>query len=594
MLSPDELKKVKVFKDTYNAMYLKGISDEKIEEIKSTSNPVQRILINNLKKITDPDHPYNIEFIEGPIGVRKFKLEDSMKTIYIFGEIHRKTAGHCNSPKAIEFHDYLYRLSRDSPAFFDVYVEVPMVKEKKNSPISSLLAMQLAISDMFNNSDMSFSDAYNFQQNSKLSPITTGYMFRKISEKLRKCTQPELRMDATECKLLRFHNVDVRSTWDIKNVNPQLLFKEDIAFYILFTIFSKQADRKSPLDYINVIRRVITDCPSLLKSLEIIVAKDTMNLLDIFNSNKSLKKELDASYKKKEIEIWLIKMTNHILIENGLNAKTFINIIKNLISSVKTNTHFKFFQINSKLALIFLFLNNLLLDTYCLSRIFKVHNLKKHISSGEFQPEESKNIIIYAGDNHSDNMVQFFYSIGFKPTYSYYNPRFDNESCVNMKKPNTFTYKNPVFGPLKTPLKTIIKSPINKSPASLKKSTVVQLRLIAKKLGCKGYLKLNKNDLIALIVKTKHQVDVQPPSPPRAPSPQRVPSPQRAPSPQRVPSPQRAPSVQPPSCNVTDSQCKKLKKDELVQLALKCKVVETKSKGTSMNKNQLCELLKKT
>ena len=47
-----------------------------------------------------------------------------------------------------------------------------------------------------------------------------------------------------------------------------------------------------------------------------------------------------------------------------------------------------------------------------------------------------------------------------------------------------------------------------------------------------------------------------------------------------------------PSCTVTDSQCKKLKKVELVQLALKCKLVKNKSKGNSMKKNQLCDLLK--
>ena len=54
-------------------------------------------------------------------------------------------------------------------------------------------------------------------------------------------------------------------------------------------------------------------------------------------------------------------------------------------------------------------------------------------------------------------------------------------------------------------------------------------------------------------------------------------------------------SSEPPSqnCILTDSQCKKLKKDELVQVAVKCKVVENKSKGNSMNKSQLCDLLKK-
>ena len=56
------------------------------------------------------------------------------------------------------------------------------------------------------------------------------------------------------------------------------------------------------------------------------------------------------------------------------------------------------------------------------------------------------------------------------------------------------------------------------------------------------------------------------------------------------PSPLRAPS---PNCVLTDAQCKKLKKDELIKVALKCKVVENKTRGNSMTKNQLCSLLKK-
>ena len=61
-------------------------------------------------------------------------------------------------------------------------------------------------------------------------------------------------------------------------------------------------------------------------------------------------------------------------------------------------------------------------------------------------------------------------------------------------------------------------------------------------------------------------------------------------SPKPTSSSNRKPS---PNCVLTDAQCKKLKKDELVQVAVKCKVVENKTKGNSMTKIQLCSLLKK-
>ena len=511
MLTPDELKKVEVFNDTYNAMYLKDMSDEKIEKIKSTANPVQKQLINNLKKITNPDHPYNIEFIEGPLGVRKFKLEDSKKTIYLFGEVHRNTIGHCKSPKAVQFNDYLNILSRDSPAFFDVYVETPMLKETKNSVTSSSVMFQLVIYKMYKFQSMSFLDAYRTEQSPKMSPTTTGFMFRKIRQTFKRCLQPKIRLNATECKLLRFHNVDLRSSWDIEKVKvtKNVLFKEDVALHCLFGIFNTGVlEHKNEAQILNVVRRVNKDCPTILNCLQMLIANDNINIIDIFSTNKSFKKELDASYKKKEIERWLVKMAN--LIVGKVSVKSFINIIKNLISSIKNNTKFDFFYLNAEIRSIFLDLNALLLDAYCLSRVFKVHNLKKHVPTGEFQPEQSHNIIIYAGDTHSNNMAQFFYSIGLNHTYNYYNPT--DTSCVNMKTPNTHKYvdKNLIKSPLKSPvngsLKSPLKIPVNgflKDPASpLKQLTLIQLRGMAKNLGCKGYLILNKTDLIALIVQT--------------------------------------------------------------------------------------------
>ena len=458
MLTPDEVKKVEVFKDTYDAMHLKDISYEKIEQIKLTSNPVQQTLINNLKKLNDPNHPYNIELIEGPVGVRKFQLKD--KTINIFGEIHRVTIGSCMSDKAVEFNKYLELLSRDSPAFYDVYVEIPMVKEQKNSLVNSSILMQIAIWDMYN-SNISFLDAYKSKQSPKMSPPTSTFMFRKIINSFKRCIQPKLRLNANECKLLRIHNVDLRSTWDIEKLNVTKqslnLYKEDVALYLIHSIISIGVKQKKFKSIIDVIKRVNKDCPAILNSLEMLIANDNINILDIFNTNKSFKKELDASYKKKEIERWLIKMVNNTIPEY-LSIKVFMIIIKKLISSIKNNTDFPYFKMENlelinSISLTFLELNVFLLDAYCLSRIFKVHDLKKHISTGEFQPQESKNIIIYAGDTHSDNMAQFFHSIGFKPVYNYYNPT--QSSCVNMKNPNTFRYVNRkmiINSPLKSPV----------------------------------------------------------------------------------------------------------------------------------------------
>ena len=560
MLSPAELKKVDIFKDTYNAMYLKDMSQEKLNYIKSISNPVQKQLIDNLNTLTNPNHPYNIKLIEGPTEIRKFELKENQKTIYLFGEIHRYTVGHCKNPNAVPFHHYLQLLAMDSPAFFDFYLETPMVKSKKNSSISSLILFEKSIISMYNNPSISFLQAYKTQD--KSSPTTTGYMFKMIRNTLSRCFQPALWPDAEECKLMRFHNVDLRNTWDIDNLEVTRSnlksYGEDVGLQLLFLIFLHGLKKYNMID---VIRRVNKECPSVLNVLKRLIANNTINILDIFNVNKSFKKELDASYKKKEIERWLIKMADHKII--NFKKKMFINIIKTLISSIENNTPFVYPEMHSQLSIIFLNLNVLLLDTYCLSRIFKLHNLKKKKPSGEFQPAESKNIIIYAGNIHSNNMAQFFYSIGFKDVYSYHNP---NYSCVNMKTSNNFKFEN-IFSdqtpsPLRAPSPNCVLT--DAQCKKLKKDELVQVALKCKVVEnkTKGN-SMTKIQLCDLLKKN---------------------------SPKPTASSNRKPS---PNCVLTDAQCKKLKKDELVQVALKCKVVENKTKGSSMTKIQLCSLLKK-
>jgi hypothetical protein len=216
-----------------------------------------------------------------------------------------------------------------------------------------------------------------------------------------------------------------------------------------------------------------------------LIKDNDINLLDIFYKNKSLKKQLESSYKKTEIETWL-KKASYDTISNDLYFRVknpnviFIDAIKKLISSIEKNTAFNEDDIK-RFDFIFLKLNSLLVDVYFLARIFKCHNLKKHKSQGEFQPVESNNIIVYAGDAHTERMSNFFKSIGFKDEFKYYNPL--RESCVQMSR---------------------VKTPVKQSQ-NLNILKLTELRMIAKNMNIKGYLKLNKKLLIELIIKTKKQ-----------------------------------------------------------------------------------------
>jgi hypothetical protein len=124
----------------------------------------------------------------------------------------------------------------------------------------------------------------------------------------------------------------------------------------------------------------------------------------------------------------------------------------------------------------------------------------------------------------------------------------------------------------------------------LKKDELVQLALKCKVI--KSLAVGNSMSKIQLCDLLKKR-----PSPPPSPRPPSPKPPSGRPTSPKPPSGRpRSPKIgkRSPSCdNVTDADCKKMKKEELVQLALRCKVVENKTKGNSMNKNKLCDLLKK-
>ena len=76
----------------------------------------------------------------------------------------------------------------------------------------------------------------------------------------------------------------------------------------------------------------------------------------------------------------------------------------------------------------------------------------------------------------------------------------------NMKKPQLLEFiktckKSPVKSPVKSPLKSPVKSPLKSPLKSLSPSklNLVQLKLKAKKLGCKGYSNMKKSELVKFV-----------------------------------------------------------------------------------------------
>jgi hypothetical protein len=465
-LEDEDKERIKIFKDTYNALYISHFDDNKLEYVKEQSNPVQVRLIDNLKS----NRSYDFEFIEGPVSINKFKLEirgKPKKSFYIFGEIHRDTRGQCGNNESIEFAKYLKELARNTPAFLDIYVELPMVKSIiKGKNRSSFLLNQI-IYEMTSNKKITFERAFEKNKNQSTTPQGVSYTFSQILNEFRDCIQPDIRKNNKECELLRIHNIDIRSTWDIDDVS---MVKDNYVIDIIrriFTPITKKTEEASIREIILVLNRINDYNGIIVKGLERLIKNDKIDLIGFYSRFKPFRNQLAKSSIREQI----LKCANNRISET-IDIPLFIQQNKLFINMIKNKSfdkNFNYIMLKNTFAII----DVLATDIYCLSRIFKSHNLKKSEHMGEFQPVESKNIIIYVGDSHAKNYISFLQYLGFEPTYSYKNSR----SCVYMNHPL--------------------------SERKLKKMNRDQLEFISKRLKIDGYQELNKLDLINAIIKLR-------------------------------------------------------------------------------------------
>lgn len=422
--SPEEEELIQVFKDTYNALYIKNFSEGKLNYIKMNSNPVYERLIDNLKS---PKSYSEYRYIEGPISITKFKMEAGgkpKKSFYIFGETHRDTRGHCSpNESVIEFHDYLKSLSVESPSFIDVYVEIAMVKKRIKIKNSTPFVNQLVAKAMFENKRLGFNASYN-REKKDLTLSSTSYILNQINDRFSNCIQPKLR-NVPECQLMRMHNIDIRHTWDLHKDLPV-----DLGLSLIEEIIESGINFPAE-DIMQVIRRATVKNNLIMDTLNMMKSG---NLMDVLLMNKKVKHEIELSYEKENIKNFIqTKLDKY----DSEDVDDIVDTSTILIESIHDKTapvlnledFWAFKDYCSYLAM-------LKVDMYCLARVFKTYDVDK---KGAFQPVESKNIIIYTGDDHAQSYVEFLdylRTVGgqdVNKTYEYRSPNDGDFSCVRIK-----------------------------------------------------------------------------------------------------------------------------------------------------------------
>jgi len=435
--SEDENIQIETFKQSYNALYIKDFTAEKKQAVKQyVNNPVLERLIDNLEAPKN----YMVDFIEGPISMTKLKLMNPRKSFYIFGEMHRRIEGHCNPmlPKVISvnFIEYIRRLSTNSPSFFDVYIELPMLRlskpENRNDPVhydfkgaSTTRTINKVLKKMILDDSLNFEDEFNIQKYTGTEYDLTSQILNTFPVEFKNCIQPSTR-NSTECNLMRIHNIDVRTSMNTEEMNSEF-------FYINLLTDVLSLSNININDKIKLLKRL--DFKKIMKALGRLVCGGRgitiENMLGIAFTNSSVQKEIDKTSLelKDKIINFSRKKYQEILID-----PLFQNLNEHILRLISVLSNEDCNDLTERDSLIlksfFRNINVIMMDIYSLSRIFKRHT-KIYDYQSAFQPEESRNIIIYAGDNHSKNYVNFLKSeLGAVETYTITNP---DKSCIRTR-----------------------------------------------------------------------------------------------------------------------------------------------------------------
>jgi hypothetical protein len=367
---------------------------------KKNTNSSLISLVNNLK---DPKSE-KVDYITGPSEIMKLKSDKYNKTIYLIGENDHSNINGCKSinligKKHLEISDYLLYLFKTSPIFIDFYVEWPILFGNTNT---FKIGSGQTLYDMFN---------YMKGCVTNLKHRECPYNVRIHSVDARKI------QGKNKYKKMYYGSTLSKMADDIRS---ELFFDKLKKHYILFNDF--KILYKNEIDLLSTV--------STYDDIINIISND-------IKKNKLLSKELSKCSLSYDIIVntflHYLKLKLRQIFPRGITfvGEWFKYAKKSRVYERRSPQRYP-----DGLHIIEKFMTMVtatIMDIYTISRMFKVFDVKKN----EHYPLEPFNIIFYGGNAHTQSLMYFLYSIGFKLIENEYTNLI---SCLDMKK-----IKQPLF-----------------------------------------------------------------------------------------------------------------------------------------------------
>ena len=380
---------------------------------KKNRNVLMR-LINNYFRSKQIEKTPTVDFIGGPHTLTLHWSDKYKKIIYIFGEYHRNDV--CDYDNMMRVEDYLRRLFRHSSAFIDFFLEIPMFIKGKYK--------------------------YDFNYDRRLNIL--------INQN-KECIETSQRQKNRHCDTKRIHFIDIRQDQETQEdiqffkLNSTVYFQTNLHYLIQNNRLSsdelksfydgdKEAQNsfkivKDKLGVIAILTSVIfkEDDINLKPTIDFIVS-GTEETYEEFckeqmETHEFISDELSKSTEETKIRYFAkkeFKKLRDSFIQKTYSIRTYLT--KCYDETTKT---YNFYQLPDNDEYIMFFikllkffydlvkLNSILVDIYTLARMFKKFELNHTRNSGTTrktdEPEEPHNIIMYAGDLHSDRVRRFLH-----------------------------------------------------------------------------------------------------------------------------------------------------------------------------------------
>ena len=379
-----------------------------------------------------------VEYILGPFSLTYLISPRYRKRIYVFGEVHgnvNKCSINPTNKNILRIEDYLYQTILQSPFFIDLFIESSSPSNNlgylKNYESFLLTQDKKKNSQRINNIETKFLDCIGyanrintFREDNELSSIcrkmryhyieTTqfeenDFEFLSISDKWKKLDSKNMVRSLIYVEFI-LSKIDLIKKYQAKGLKPEG-FKINIELLyesLLFLIESKPKD---------IVYSLIEGTEKIKKQMNNLIEYGLDEVVSVVTSwaINYIKKAQRTDFKYLQ--------RNFMYIEDILIMFKDVYETEGIYSPLHNFDE----EIWQGLRDIYLFPRMIIFDMYAFMRFFKNFIYTELNPLSEIQPPTANNIIIYAGNTHSQHYRYLFYKLGFTTIDTNYDQIYEME-----------------------------------------------------------------------------------------------------------------------------------------------------------------------